>query len=109
MALRYSNSTSRSRFFSRHALIRARNSTGSNGLGRWSSAPRWMQATTLATSSSAEIMITGMSRRAGLPFMRSSTASPSRSGIITSSSTRSNFSRASRSSAACPPLAEATL
>ena len=49
--------------------------------------------TTLAVSSSAEIMRTGMWRRSGSCLRRASTAGPSRSGIMTSSRTRSTGSR----------------
>ena len=67
-----------------------------------------MQRTTLAVSSSAEIISTGMWRRSGSCLSHSSTAGPSRSGIMTSSRTRSTGSRWRSASASRPPAAVST-
>ena len=53
-------------------------------------------------------MITGMSRVRGSALIRSSTAKPSSSGIMTSSRTRSKAPAASISSATRPPVAHST-
>ena len=89
------------------ASIRARRITGSNGLGSRSSAPASMQRTIACESSMPEIMITGMSRRAGSVLRRSSTSIPSRPGISTSSRTTSGRSASIASNAAKPLSTEA--
>ncbi len=101
-------SWSRARFRARLAPTRALSSTGSNGFGRKSSAPCSMQRTALSVSSSAEITITGMSRVLFFPLSRSSTAKPSSSGIMMSSSTRSGMSLSTISSALSPFSAQIT-
>jgi|GEM_PF-4383370 len=99
---------SRSRFFSRLALMRARSSTGSNALGRWSSAPSSMARTTLSSSPCAEMTMTGTSRSAGSAFICASTSWPSISGMTMSSSTRSNGWARSSASPSAPVEASVT-
>src|SRR2546429_4326885 len=68
-----------------------------------------MQRMTLSTSSIAEIMMTGMCRRCGSAFNRSSTSYPFMSGIMISSKTRSMGFACSTSKASRPLVAVATL
>ncbi len=67
-----------------------------------------MQRTTLSCSEAADTMITGSEPSRFFARSVSSTWMPPMTGIITSSSTRSNGERSISSSASRPPVAIAT-
>src|SRR4051794_8192387 len=88
------------------ACRRAVSSASANGLTREAAAPACSPATRSSTSSRADRMQTGTSMPS--PRRRRSTLTPSRSGIVTSSTITAGGRRATASSASRPPAAVST-